>query len=174
MLIWIAGTALDLASKKWAFDGLGMPGEYAAGTESDSVYWLWKDVAGIQTSLNTGALFGMGTGWVHILALLSLLFQTAVIVYFALEARKSLWQTIVLGMISAGICGNLYDRLGWHGLTQEGGEPFYAVRDWILIMIGNYHWPNFNVADSLLVCSVILLLTQSFRSGQKESEAKNV
>jgi len=52
----------------------------------------------------------------------------------------------------------LYDRLGWHGLIGYAGQPIYAVRDWILCMIGSFHWPNFNIADSLLVCSVIVLL----------------
>jgi lipoprotein signal peptidase len=33
----------------------------------------------------------------------------------------------------------------------------YAVRDWLLVMIGSYHWPNFNLADSYLVAGVILL-----------------
>jgi signal peptidase II len=75
-------------------------------------------------------------------------------------------------MITAGICGNLYDRLGWHGLTYGEDEPVYAVRDWILCMIGTFHWPNFNIADALLVCSVcILLIHEMLLSKQKNRPA---
>jgi len=31
------------------------------------------------------------------------------------------------------------------------------VRDWILVMIGPYPWPNFNLADAMLVCGAALL-----------------
>lgn len=160
-VIWGSGTAVDLLSKHWAFASLGMPGTYTGSPEA--AHWIWQDVAGCQTSLNTGALFGMGGGQALLLALLSLLFQAGIIVYLLCGGWKSIFITVMLGMISAGICGNLYDRLGWHGLTYNG-EPIYAVRDWILVMIGSYHWPNFNIADSLLVCSVILLLIQTSRS----------
>jgi len=32
------------------------------------------------------------------------------------------------------------------------------VRDWILVMIGHWPWPNFNLADSLLVVGAALLI----------------
>ena len=68
-----------------------------------------------------------------------------------------------LGCVTAGILGNLYDRLGLPGLRwianppHHAGDPVHAVRDWILVMIGPWHWPNFNVADSLLVCGALLV-----------------
>ena len=45
--------AADLASKRWMFDHLGMPGLRGP-------WWIWKGVFGFWTSLNEGALFGMG------------------------------------------------------------------------------------------------------------------
>ena len=164
--IALAGTATDLLTKHRVFQALGMPGEHRADTEQElliephlrSVYWIWQDIAGFQTSLNTGGLFGFASGWTSVLSLFSLIFLVGIIVYVALWAWRSLFLTVILGMITAGICGNLYDRLGWHGLTDGEGQPIYAVRDWVLCMIGTYPWPNFNIADSLLVCSVILLL----------------
>jgi lipoprotein signal peptidase len=45
-----------------------------------------------------------------------------------------------------------------HGLQYRSGEPARAVRDWILVMIGKYEWPAFNIADSLLVCGAVLLV----------------
>jgi signal peptidase II len=65
----------------------------------------------------------------------------------------------------AGVLGNLYDRLGFPGLRwneardlHKIGEPVFAVRDWILVMLGTRPWPNFNIADSLLVCGAMLLV----------------
>jgi len=156
------GLAADLLTKHWAFQALGMPGAYH--TER-SVYWIWQDVAGFQTALNTGGLFGLGAGWTPVLSVLSIVFLVGILFYTALWGWRSLFLSAILGMITAGICGNLFDRLGWHGLIypawyppEIAGQKVYAVRDWILCMIGTFQWPNFNIADALLVCSIILLL----------------
>lgn len=163
--IAFTGLAADLYTKDWAFQALGMPGEYRRETEPElkAVYWIWQDVAGFQTSLNSGGLFGILGGQTTVLVILSLVFLGGITVYLLLLAWRSLLFSMVLGMITAGICGNLYDRLGWHGLVypqwhEKADAPIYAVRDWILCMIGTFPWPNFNIADSLLVCSVILLV----------------
>ena len=159
------GLAADLLTKHWVFQVLGLPGEYKRDTEPElkAVYWIWQDVVGFQTSLNPGGLFGFLGGQAMILITLSLIFLAGIMVCLLLWAWRSLLFTVILGMITAGICGNLYDRLGWHGLVypewhDKAGDPIFAVRDWILCMIGTFPWPNFNIADSLLVCSVILLL----------------
>ena len=159
-VVAVVGLNADLLTKHWVFQALGMPGTYKADTEPDlkAVYWILPNVAGFQTSLNQGALFGLGHGHITILVVLSVLFLIGIMGYMVLWAWKSLFFSTVLGMITAGIFGNLYDRLGWHGFTDSSGQPVYAVRDWILCMIGSFPWPNFNIADSLLVCSVILLL----------------
>ena len=162
--IALAGLAADLLTKHWAFQALGMPGQYEANEES--TYWVWQDVFGFQTALNPGALFGLAAGQTTLLVIFSLIFLTGIIVYVFFWAWQSLFLSAIFGMIVAGICGNLYDRLGWHGLVYAdwhsehllGEQPIYAVRDWILCMIGTFHWPNFNIADALMVCSVILLL----------------
>jgi len=84
--------------------------------------------------------------------------------------------TIILGCITGGILGNLYDRLGLHGLVWDqfhparAGESVYAVRDWILVQWdANWVWPNFNIADALLICGACALLLQSFTTDPKES-----
>jgi signal peptidase II len=79
--------------------------------------------------------------------------------------------TIALGCVMAGIFGNLYDRLGLMGLIwptageyHNAGDSVHAVRDFVLVMIGPWPFPNFNVADSLLVCGAILLFWHAFRT----------
>ena len=70
--------------------------------------------------------------------------------------------------MTAGILGNLYDRLGLPGLVwprdhgPPAGAPVHAVRDFILVMIGPWPWPNFNLADSSLVCGAGLLFCHAF------------
>ena len=167
LAILVVGLSLDLWTKNWMFAHLGLPGEYLAAEkpQANATWWIIDGVFGFQTSLNQGALFGMGQGKVHIFALFSFVAIGGILGWlFFFRGLSSLFLTVVLGMISAGILGNLYDRLGLHrlkwnypGELHEVGDPVYAVRDWILVMIGNWPWPNFNIADSLLVCGAILL-----------------
>lgn len=161
-LLAAGGLWADLATKEWIFSKLGLPGE-------QPVWWIIPQVFGFQTSLNEGALFGLGQGWSLIFAFVSILFAAAVMAWlFLLGAARSRFLTCTMALITAGILGNLYDRLGLHRLRwpettamHQAGEPVYAVRDWILVMIGRWPWPNFNIADSLLVCGVFLLLLQA-------------
>ena len=163
LLIAVCGCVLDLTTKSWIFRRLGMPG--------GPIWWIWEGVFGFQTSLNEGALFGMGQGCVVLFSALSMAVVPCILYWlFVARAARDLLLTVALGLVTAGILGNLYDRLGLPGLvwTSAGplhdvGDPVYAVRDWILVMIGSFHWPNFNIADSLLVCGAILLVWHAFR-----------
>jgi signal peptidase II len=60
-----------------------------------------------------------------------------------------------------GVGGNLYDRL-----FNDG-----RVRDFIDVnlYVNNYHWPTFNIADSLLCIGVGLCLLDAFFN-KKEGE----
>jgi len=181
--IAFVGLAADLYSKHWAFQTLGLPGAYKAETEPEleAVYWVWQDVFGFQTALNTGGLFGLGANYTMLLAAFSAVFLAGIVGYTIFWAWRSLFFSAVLGMLTAGICGNLYDRLGWHGLVYPdypewhpghalAGQQIFAVRDWIHCMIGTFPWPNFNIADSLLVCSVALLLLHELFFNKRESQ----
>ena len=183
-VIAVAGLAADLLTKYWAFQTLGFPGKYKAETEPElgAVYWVWQDVFGFQTALNTGGLFGFGADYTMFFAVFSVFFLIGIIGYTFFWAWRSQFLTSVLGMLTAGICGNLYDRIGWHGLVYPddpmghtdhalAGQQIFAVRDWIYCMIGTFPWPNFNIADSLLVCSIVLLLLHGlFFNKIKETE----
>lgn len=158
--------AADLASKSWVFAWLGMPGQDAR------IWWLWEGVFGFQTSLNEGALFGFGQGLTMLFAALAVAALVGILIWlFAAGAAQDWLLTVALGFVTAGILGNLYDRLGFPGLVwpkgwpgQRAGEPVYAVRDFILMRFGDWSWPNYNLADSALVCGAALLLWHSFFS----------
>ncbi|MBO5436803.1 MAG: signal peptidase II [Thermoguttaceae bacterium] len=162
---------LDLATKTWSFHFLGMPGE-------KQTFWLIPNVLGIQTSLNEGALFGMGQGFVPVFAVSSFIALAFIIgILFWSGLAKSRFWTLILGFAAAGVLGNLYDRLGMHHLVWGDfypphlpGEPVYAVRDWILVMIGSYHWPNFNLADTYLVAASILGMTAFMLMPEEKKE----
>ena len=174
--IAVVGCVLDLATKSWIFNRLGGPHE-------SLTWWLWEDVFGFRTSLNEGALFGMGQGWVVLFAVLSIVVVPVILYWlFVAGAARDWLLTVALGLVTAGILGNLYDRLGLPGLEwrhpwivdglHEVGDPVYAVRDWILVMIGRYAWPTFNIADSMLVCGAILLVWHAlWHRDEKQPEA---
>lgn len=125
-------------------------------------WWLIPNVLGIQTSTNQGALFGLGQGNSLLFATLSIGALIGIFIWlFVAKAARDWWITITLGVICGGIIGNLYDRLGlWHG-PDPGPFEKNAVRDWIHFRVEGLPffdpWPNFNIADSLLVCGALSL-----------------
>ncbi len=157
------GCAADLVTKHWVFQRLGYPPRERI--------WIVQDVLSLETSLNEGALFGVGQGFTFLFAGLSLLAGGWIIYWlFARGAARDAWLTVALACIMGGILGNLYDRLGLPGLTWQIattehalGDPVFAVRDWIHFQYKRFDWPVFNIADSLLVCGAGLLLRETLR-----------
>jgi signal peptidase II len=60
--------------------------------------------------------------------------------------------TVALALIFAGALGNVHDRI-----------VYGSVVDFIEVHIFNYHWPDFNIADSSVVTGACLLLLDSLR-----------
>jgi signal peptidase II len=172
VLFWTlaaGGCAADLWSKHWMFS----QSDLLAGR----VLWLWPGHVGFQLSLNEGALFGMGQGGAWIFAACSAAAAAAIPVWlFWFGAARDWRLTAALGAIMGGVVGNLFDRAGLPGLDwrafqpARAGERVHAVRDFIL-WAWNWDpagqnsrvWPNFNVADSLLVCGAATLVLLSLR-----------
>lgn len=165
------GCALDLITKEWIFERLGSP-LVQQGTPEPPI-WLIEGVFGFETNLNEGALFGIGQGQVRAFTALSIVTGVGILLWVIFAGvLRDLHLTISLGLVTGGILGNLYDRLGLHGLTWRGvlphhepGEPVYAVRDWLHFKIDaiGFDWPIFNLADSWLVCGAILLVWHAMR-----------
>jgi len=169
-VIALVGCGVDLLTKSLVFRQLGMPND-------NPPFWIWEPYIGLQTSLNRGALFGIGQGQVWLFASLSVVAIVGVCywLYFAGAATDRIL-TVALAMVMGGILGNLYDRLGlWSSPSAAEGRQ-YAVRDWILFRWGEWTWPNFNIADSLLVCGVSVLVWHAYRYdiSKKSMSAKSV
>lgn len=163
VVLSVVATAIDLVTKELAFSRL------APQQES----WLVPDYAGFQIALNEGGLFGMGQGGQFWLAGFSLVAAVAVVVWlFVYKAAADKLLCITLAFVMGGILGNLYDRLGLHGLVwgtfdPNRAGPVYAVRDFILLCwrysnpAERLVWPNFNVADSFLVVGAGVLFCRA-------------
>ena len=161
--IMLLGAALDLWSKASVFNWRGYPG-------ASPTWWVIDGYFGIETVINRGAVFGLGAGRGSIFAVLSVLAGLGIFVWlFRFGAIRSWYLTVALGCVLGGIIGNLYDRLGlWYG--PHTGLPLEyrtGVRDWILWQLNDqWKWPNFNIADSLLVTGAIMMIVQSLWAPQ--------
>jgi signal peptidase II len=141
-----AGLALDLWTKKAVFDWLRHSGSYA----------VIDGFVQLVTALNDGAAFGIFAGRLYMLKAVSIIALIVILVIFYLSGNRQVLVNIALGLLTAGICGNLYDRF------FNGG----SVRDFIDVSYRNYHWPAFNVADSFLCIGVGLLVVSTFFTQQ--------
>ena len=165
LLIAALGVSVNLGTKSWIFARLGMPRPWD-GLGPDQKISILPPVFSLTTSLNEGALFGFGRGLVWGFAALSLIAGVFIIwwLFFA-GAAKDWLVTVALALVMAGICGNLYDRLGMPGLTwnwppKRVDQPVYAVRDWLHFDFRSWRlfdYPVFNIADSMLVVGAGLL-----------------
>ena len=164
LIILATGLWADLGTKSYIFSNY-----YSPGTDHQPAHWWIEGICGIQTSTNPGALFGILAGYHLMFAAISFVFLGFILTWlFGFGGLRDRWLSICFGMISAGILGNLYDRLGYgHGF----GLPEICrnhVRDWILFRLegvpGFDPWPNFNIADSLfVVCAILLFIHGLFR-----------
>lgn len=155
-MIATTGVFADLITKSLVFAAHYFPDSPAIS------YWCIDGILGIQTSFNGGALFGMFQGGSWWLAGLSLVALSGVLIWlFVFRMATSRFLTIVLAMISGGILGNLYDRMGFGYVATHPADTVYHVRDWIHFRLSGVPffdpWPNFNIADSLLVVGAISL-----------------
>jgi signal peptidase II len=107
---------------------------------------------------NTGAAFSMFAESASPTTVRNILIAFSVIAAIVLIGM--LWRvgrtinlsTVALALILGGAVGNLYDRV-----------RFSNVVDFLEVHIGNYHWPDFNLADSCIVIGACLLLIEIFR-----------
>ena len=162
-LIAATGLLADLSSKSRVFAALGYP---QRGTEP---FFEGAVTFRLYTSLNEGALWGMGQGYAWLFAALSLVAVIGVVYWlFFRGAAVSWWLTVSLALIMSGTLGNLYDRLALHGCVHPvDDQPWHAVRDFLHFQFQfgalQYDWPVFNFADVFLVTGAVMLVLHSFQ-----------
>jgi signal peptidase II len=158
------GLGLDQWSKQVAFAKLCSGIEWIDGKpraiDARSVPFIPK-LADFTVTINQGAVFGIGQGQRALFITVSAAAIVFIGYLFETSGNQRLYQ-VLLGMLLAGVLGNLYDRL-----------VFGYVRDMIHALPA---WPNlfpyiFNVADSLLCVGVALMIVYSiFRSPHPRQE----
>ena len=153
VLISGCGLAADLWTKHLAFAQLG----YGPGSRH---VVLIPDVLQLRTTLNPGAVFGVGPGLAPLFILISLV-AIGFVIYVFMNTQRNQWvMQIALGLILAGAMGNLYDRAFNHG----------KVRDFILL----HYWPwIFNLADAMLCIGVPLLIVCWLFQGSRMHRCSN-
>jgi signal peptidase II len=100
---------------------------------------------------NTGAAFSLFAEWpqrVRIPLLVGFSTVAMIVVCYLLwkSAAKFTCSGLALALILGGAIGNLYDRI-----------LFGRVTDFLHFYIGPHTWPDFNIADSAIVCGATLL-----------------
>ena len=176
--IAIAGLAVDLATKAWAFHSVAgepveLPYDEIAGNPSYRLPWhngvraLPADLLDFRLVLNHGAVFGLGQQKRAVFVAFTVVAVLAALGVFGWwTSARARWAHVGIALVLAGGLGNLHDRLA-----------FGAVRDF-LHMTPRWHlpfgfrWPGgsdelfpwvFNVADVLLLAGMAVLLLTANR-----------
>jgi signal peptidase II len=130
----------------------------------------------------------MGSGYWWLFAGLAIVALVGIFTWlFVYKAALDRWINVALAIVTGGILGNLYDRLGLFDSTGLKADYHHAVRDWILFVWPESGmkmfnpWPNFNIADSLLVTGAIMLVVHALvwretkdEAGQETGDRKQV
>jgi lipoprotein signal peptidase len=177
LVLMVAGVllAVDLWSKYAAYERLVISKPIERDATSGRVMFIHSDeipfiqsVLHFRFTVNEGAIFGIGQGkrWLFV-----------VVSFFAIALLTSMawrggrwWQHMLLGLLLAGVLGNLYDRW-YYGFVRDmlyafpGSTwgDFALTRSVTPTSIHNnelFPW-IFNLADCFLVVGVTLLVIQS-------------
>jgi signal peptidase II len=143
---------LDQLSKAWLVSMLD-PGERLE---------IVGDLLRIVHGQNTGALFGMFRDQALLFAIVSVGVVGLIVWYHGSSGRNTLL-SVALGLLLGGAIGNMIDRfrLGY-------------VIDWVDAGIGDLRFYTFNVADSAITCSILLLLLLAFLPTKERSSGAPV
>ncbi|WP_370038902.1 signal peptidase II [Nocardioides sp.] len=113
---------------------------------------LVGDLLVLHLTRNPGAAFSTGTEYTVVLSCLAAV-AVCVVLYLSLRVRSVLW-AVGLGLLLAGVSGNLTDRV-----LREPGPMRGHVIDFLMLP----NWPVFNIADICINVAAGVILLQAFR-----------
>lgn len=111
---------------------------------------------------NSGAAFSLGSDYTFVFPLITC-GVIAWIVWMALRLRSVPWG-VALGLVLGGALGNATDRI----FRAPGPFQGHVVDMVSLFDPHGQVWPIFNVADSSLVCGVVLAIGLEFTGRQRD------
>ncbi len=133
----------DQGTKYWALKALFWPKKSIELSSFVNLVPVW----------NTGISFGLLAGYSDLMPLIIIVTTIGIticlVVWLFITQRKIL--QIGLSLIIGGALGNIVDRIKYN-----------AVIDFIDIHVASFHWPAFNIADSLITIGVCLFLIDNF------------
>ena len=107
---------------------------------------------------NDGMAFGLSfPGGKHVLLVMTILLTGFIVGFLWKEKNGHPLIKYGLALILSGAIGNLIDRL-----------LYGKVVDFLDLMIGNFHWYIFNIADSSVTIGMILFIFHSIYIEQKK------
>jgi signal peptidase II len=138
----LAAYAVDVVSKIVAVEKL---------TDRPDVK-LVGDLFVLHLVRNSGAAFSTGTGYTEIFTCVAIV--AVLVILYAVRRVGSIGWAVALGLLLAGVGGNLTDRI-----VREPGPLRGHVIDFFMLP----HWPVFNVADMCIDAAAVLILVQVYR-----------
>jgi signal peptidase II len=139
---------IDFATKRWV--------------ELELVYdqqILLTSFLNLVLTYNAGAAFSFlsnESGWQRWLFSGIAICASVLIIYLLRKHTSEKLFCVALSFILGGALGNLWDRI-----------TLGYVVDFLDFHYSGYHWPAFNVADSLIFIGALLLIFESFRHKEK-------
>ena len=109
---------------------------------------------------NPGAAFSLGTSMTLALSIFAIVALLAC-VFIALSKVRTLSQALAVGLMMAGISGNLHDRI-----FRAPGPLLGHVVDFIQLP----HFAIFNVADMCITSAAFLIILRSLRNPSEEKK----
>lgn len=174
----VAGVILDLWSKHEAFARLLIGQRVNALGRIEVISHRHELLPGwiqLELTANYGAVFGAGQGMRWFFLGISLLAVAALAWLFARSERRFWLYQIVLGMLLAGVAGNLYDRavFGYVRDMIHGLPGWRWPGRWVIPLLNYPGWDRevfpyiFNLADSYLCVGVALVMIHMYRHPHK-------
>lgn len=120
-----------------------------------------KNIFYISNVRNFGVAWSMLNNHRVLIIVINLIILVALTIYLK-DFKKNTRNIIAFGLLYGGIIGNLIDRI-----------IFGYVRDFIEVIIVNYHYPIFNIADSCVVIGIMLLIFAILRKEDRGNEARS-
>jgi signal peptidase II len=113
---------------------------------------LVGDLLQLHLTRNPGAAFSTGTAFTEVLTCFAIV-AVGVVLFLSRRLGSTAW-AVAMGVLLAGVSGNLTDRM----LREPG--PFRGhVIDFLMLP----SWPIFNIADICINVAAGLILLQAFR-----------
>ena len=138
----VGAVIVDHLAKMWAIDT--MIERLQSGEGPMQVIGTWVQFTYTE---NTGAAFSIGTGYTWIFSIVAII--VAIVILRTARKLGSVGWAIALGGLLGGLLGNLIDRF-----TREPGFG----RGYVVDFIQFPNFPVFNIADSFITCSAVLMV----------------